>query len=48
MLQELMVNSERLRTLIILRRDEKMYQDRLQKNRWLLVNSYSFTLHLSI
>ncbi|KZS07177.1 Uncharacterized protein APZ42_029161 [Daphnia magna] len=34
--EELLLNSERLRTLTILRRDEKKYQDRLQKNSWLL------------
>lgn len=32
----MLLNSERLRTLTILRRDEKKYQDRLQKNSWLL------------
>ncbi|XP_046462100.1 uncharacterized protein LOC124208432 isoform X2 [Daphnia pulex] len=34
--EELLLNSERLRTLTILRRDEKKYQERLQKNSWLL------------
>lgn len=37
-----MLNSERLRTLTVLRRDEKKFQDRLQKNRWLLVSVICF------
>lgn len=40
-----MVNSERLRTLTVLRRDEKKYQDRLQKNRWLLVSRFLLGLY---
>lgn len=51
--EELWLNSERLRTLTFLRRDEKKLQDRLQKNHWLLVShlcysNYSSDLHISI